>query len=388
MNAKLICTCLLVTGIAAYWYFSYDTEASDSVSPLARLQAEKDANNGYKQNRSSINQAVKNKYSDLDSTIKHSEKVSSTEPTRVSHTNNQTTAFEKLKAEMLDTLANIEKIKELDKLVFSWRPALCAECVESLKQILNDSTYDQKIRKNAAFALAKMGVSQSVTALVESLHDGEMTGITTGLSKQTVNKVFRAIQDPEGISALAYILTGQHNELPITELSDALKSTMNKAIMNFSDRQSVAYELTKQYWNTENADVKQAIVDLNHTETLALLAHDSAAYNDNAMQNELIETLSKNGKIETLDSLMALAKKDLVVQPELQAKLDEWTQATNSVVLHDHLVDYLSNPETSVAQRQIAADLLRNIMENPDMIQNSVEGEKISNALNKYQQHT
>jgi len=284
-------------------------------------------------------------------------------------------------AQILSLLAETEGNEALDAVALSWKAGSCPECVDSLKQIIRNDSLNKDLRTKAALVLAKIGTQQSVVALIESFYEYFAIASETRVLQKIASKSISAIYEPEGVAALAAMLTGQQEGLAANQLPSSLVKTMTKAIAFYADKNSLAYELTKQYWATQNPEVQNAIIELNHPQTLALLAMDARESGDFSLQNSVMEKLAENGQSESLDALMTLAKNSNQ-DTELQTQINEWTQAHINTDRQGHLIDYLSNPEASAEQREIAAQSLENIIQIPELVsqQDYVE---IQTALNK-----
>ena len=182
---------------------------------------------------------------------------------------------------------------------------------------------------------------------------------------------------------MASILTGQHAKIIANQLSYDLATNMTKAIASYSDKDSVAYEITKQYWATQNQEIQKAIIELNHPQTLALLAMDAKDSGDVSLQNNVMEKLTANAHGDSLDALMSLVQNDPNQIAELSTQIKQWTKDHINTDWQGHLIDYLSSPTSSTEQRIIAAESLNNILKTPDLVSGQ-ESAQIQDALTKF----
>lgn len=286
--------------------------------------------------------------------------------------------------EILDALKKIKGDADLNTLALFWKSNACQICLNSLKQILSNSNLNKELRTNAAFVLAKIGTQESVIALMQSLNKKIAPKSEKEILQKILSGSISAIYEPEGIGALAYILTGQQKGMMANRLPATLISNMNNAITTFSDKNGLAYEIGKQYFSTQNSNIQKAIIEIAPPQTLAALAVEAKATGDTLLQRNILEKLSSNPNSESLDALMSVAQKNLQDQDaEITEKLNEWTQNNFKTDRDGHLIDYLSNPDVSEKQREIAAELLTNITKNPDLLSEQ-ENMQIQEALNKY----
>lgn len=298
--------------------------------------------------------------------------------------NTVTTKHQLSHTQILSLLTKAKGNKELDAVAFLLKAKSCPKCLNSLKQILTDSMQSETLRTNAALVLAKIGSQESVIALIQSLHENSALASEASILQKITSKAIHAISEPEGIGALAYVLTDQQEGIAAKQLAPLLKNDMTKAIASYTDKGSVAYEITKQYWNTQNPTVQKAIVGLNHPQTLALLAMDAEELGNSALKNNMMQKLLANASGDSLDSLMSLVQGDKEQDIELSTQIKQWTQAHVNTDWQGHLIDYLSNPEKSTAQREIAATSLKNIIQTPNLVSKQ-ESLQIQQILNKYQ---
>ena len=319
---------------------------------------------------------------DLHKILKTPPKLLLTAPPISEATNGSTEDYVS-KAEILEALKKA-KAEELNALALLWKSNLCPECIESLKQILANHKLDKELRTNAALVLAKIGSHESIVALIQSLNKKTIQISETKLLQKIASESISAIYDPAGIGALAYVLTGQQDGITPNRLPAFLVSEMNNAMVSFSDKNGVAYEITKQYWNTQDSQIQENIINLNHPQTLAALAIEAEASGDFVLQKNVIGKLTASPNSDNLDALMSIAQKTSSQDAELSAKIDEWTQA--NIQTDDsagHLIDYLSNPDVSEKQREIAVELLTDITQNQNLLSEQ-ENILIQEALNKY----
>jgi hypothetical protein len=244
---------------------------------------------------------------------------------------------------------------------------------------------DQNVRTNAALVLAKIGSQESVIALIQTLHENATLASESQFFQNLAARSIRAIREPEGIGALAYILTGQQESIITNQLSVLLTKIMTKAIISYADKENVAYEITQQYWKTQNPEIQKAIIALNHPQTLALLAIDAKVSGDASLQNNVMQKLIENPHSDSLDALMSLVKDNQ--NTELPTQITQWTQKHIGTNWQEHLIDYLSNPQASAAQREIAVVSLKNIIQIPNLVSQQ-KNLQIQQALNKYQQQS
>ena len=285
--------------------------------------------------------------------------------------------------EILNLLAKITGNEDLDAIVLTLKAKFCPECLNSLKQIIADSAQYENVRANAALILAKIGSENSVISLIQSLHENSEFTSEDNILQRITSQAISAINDPEGIGALASILTGQQAKIIANQLSYDLATNMTKAIASYSDKDSVAYEITKQYWATQNPEIQKAIINLNHPQTLALLAIDAKDSGDFLLQNNVMEKLTSNAHGDSLDALMSLVQNDPNQYAELSAQINQWTKDHINTDWQGHLIDYLSSPTASTEQRIIAAESLSNILKTPDLV-SVQESTQIQEALNKF----
>lgn len=289
----------------------------------------------------------------------------------------------KFQNDVLESIKSIRNQDDINNFAALWKSTSCSECVESLKKILANRQIDRDLRTNAALVLAKIGTRESVIALIHSLNKRRMPDYETKLLQEITSKSIYTIDNVEGISSLAYVLTGQKTGISPDNLPEFLANEMYSAITFFNDKNAVAAEIAKQFWGTNNVEIKNAIIELEHPQTLANLAIDAEKTGDIFLQKNLIERLSTSSNNDSLDALMLLTEKTANQNADVFAKLDEWTQNHVKTDRDGHLVDYLSNPDVSEKQREIAAELLTNITKNPDLL-SPQENLQIQEALNKY----
>ena len=323
----------------------------------------------------------------LENNNQKKEKLSESQPIKIelpiSEITEDTSENYLSQAEVLDALKKIKGSEDLNALVLSWKENACPACLNSLKQILANSKLDKELRSNAAFVLAKIGTRESIVALMQSLNKKTTSKSEKEFLQKISSESISAIYEPKGIGALAYVITGQQKGMIVNKLPTTLVSNMNNAIASFSDKNGVAFEISKQYWDTKNESIQKAIIDLNHPQTLAALALDAKETGDMLLQKNVLEKLATNPNSDNLDALMSITQKNSDQDAEISAKLNEWTQSHIQTDREGHLIDYLSNSDFSEKQRELAAELLTNITKNPDLL-SPQENSQIQEALNKY----
>lgn len=230
----------------------------------------------------------------------------------------------------------------------------CPGCVERMIEILGDPSYDEKFRKYAAKALVESGTREGIVAVIRGIVDADLQEQHD--FKDGLIQVLADVDSIEAADTLAGILLGEDPSYSdFVEMPDDVKYAVTKAIRNMSDTMAVGKLLAQRYKSATMPEVRDWLMNINHTVMNSLLAADAYREGNIEKATKFVERLIEIEDPTAIDSMMLLAQEKTIPVDNIADLMYQWAEKYPDSQNHELLVEYLSNFNSTAEERAVAA---------------------------------
>lgn len=233
----------------------------------------------------------------------------------------------------------------------------CPSCLERMIEVLNDSSCDDRFRKYAAEALIKSGIREGVLAVLKAIVDAYFQGQHD--FKEGLMQVLADVDSMEAANALVGVLLGEDpSYYKLVEMPEDVRHAIAKAIKNISESEAVGELLTHRYKSATTTGDRNEILHINHPVMNALLAADAYQEGDIDKTNKFVSRIFEIENSTALEGMMHLARESSMPLEDVASLAYQWAKENPNTQNHDILVEYISNFNSTPAERAVAASAL------------------------------
>lgn len=229
----------------------------------------------------------------------------------------------------------------------------CVTCLPRTVEFLSNPTQPKAEKIATARSLMQPASQAQTLVLVEAILKAHLAGddeLKTGLLG-----ALGEAQTPESAATFVDIIAKGVSDLKFGQLPDELQFAIRSAIKLNPFPEATGRLLAEHYNSQASPEVAQEFENLQQPVMLSILAKKAYDRGELARTEELTDRLSKMSDPYTLDGLMLLGVNSVLPLDRLNRIAHEWAGEHSGTFNQERYAEYLSNFDTNVTQRSVAA---------------------------------
>jgi hypothetical protein len=235
----------------------------------------------------------------------------------------------------------------------------CESCIEDLKKVLFDESFDDAARCLAASALIQIETKSPdpVLAVIDALKQSEsleQSELMAGLAAALTNV---DLYDVEAM--VSVLLRDKDFARDLPAMSEEVKRIIEKTIRIASENKAIGQLLSERYLaGTTTGDGAQELEDIGHPGMYSELVKQRYESGDAAAGSQLMKCLAGGGNSESIGAIVWLSGNASIPMDDVLAAVERWGENQSDERVSEMLAQALTDYGLDARQRAVAAQAL------------------------------